>query len=74
MLRNIKSEYAEERRRSMEFRTVEGKRHGAVLVELKHVARGLEAESIMFKWTDEEGAKAYEKGEGRGTQAITTIS
>ena len=45
----------------MEFRTVEAKRHVAVLVELKHVARECEAESVMFKWADEEYAKAYNR-------------
>ncbi len=39
MLWNIKVNAPEERQRSMEFRTVEAKRHAAVLVELKHVAR-----------------------------------
>ena len=44
-----KSECAEERRRSLEIRTVKAKRHVVVLVELKHVARECETESVMFK-------------------------
>ena len=61
MVRNIRSECAEERRRSMEFCTVEGKRHAAVLVELKNVAREREAESIRLKLADEKYAKAYKR-------------
>ena len=60
-MRNIRSECAEERRRSMEFRTVEAKNYAAVLVELKHVGRECEAESIMFEWAVEEYAKAYNR-------------
>ena len=58
MLWNIRSEFAEERRRSMEFRTVEAKGHAAVLVELKHVGRECEAESIMSLANDKVRAKA----------------
>ncbi len=56
-----KRECAEERRRSMEFRTVEAKRHAAVLAELKHVAREREAESMVLKWAGEEDAKVYKR-------------
>ena len=56
-----KCEFAEERRRSMEFCTVEAKRHAAVFVELNHVAREREAESMRLKLADEEYTKAYKR-------------